>query len=112
MKRKFLFNYDSLDSYINEEQKKPNWIAWELKIFRNNCKNNLSDSKEYILIINESTREIMIDGQTDLKNKFYTLPTGYEMSDKDRLYRQIKLAMEEAKMRWIYDEIFKEIKED
>ena len=116
MERKFLFNYDALNNYINEEQKKPNRTAWELKILRNNCKNNLSnvlsDSKEYILIINESTWEITINGQKDLKDKFYTLPTGYKMSNKDRLYRQIKFAMDEAKKRWIYDQIFKEIKED
>ena len=113
MERKFLFNYDALNSYINEEEKKPDWTAWELKILRNNCKNNLlnilSDSKEYILIINESTWEITINGETDLQDRFYTLTTGYKMSNKDKLYRQIKFAIDEAKNRWIYDKIFKEI---
>lgn len=116
MERKFLFNYDALNNYINEEEKKPDRTAWELKILRNNCKNNLSnvlsDSKEYILIINESTWEITINGQTDLQDKFYMLPIWYKMNNKDRLYRQIKFAMDEAKNRWIYNQIFKEIKEN
>jgi len=116
MERKFIFNYDALNKYIDEEQKKPERTAWELKILRNNCKNNLLNvlynPEEYILIINESTWDITINWQTDLKDKFYTLPTWFEMSDKDRLYRQIKLAMEEAKIRWIYDQIFKEKEEN
>ncbi len=114
MERKFLFNYDALNSYINEEQKKPNRTAWELKILRNNCKNNLvdnlSDPKEYTIIINESTWDIIINGQTDLQDKFYMLPTWYKMSNKSKLYRQVKFAMKEAKDRWIYDQVFKEIK--
>jgi hypothetical protein len=115
MKRKFIFNYDALNSYINEEQKKPDRTAWELKILRNNCKNNLiynlSNPKEYIIIIDESTWDISINGQTDLQERFYTLPTWYKMNNKDRLYRQVKFALEEAKKRWIYDQIFKEIKD-
>ncbi len=114
MERKFLFNYNALNSYINEEQKKPNRTAWELKILRNNCKNNLvdnlSDPKEYTIIINESTWDIIINGQTDLQDKFYMLPTWYKMSNKSKLYRQVKFAMKEAKDRWIYDQVFKEIK--
>jgi len=115
MERKFIFNYEALNSYIDEEQKKPDRTAGELKILRNNCKNNLSDTlsnpKKYILIINESTWDISINWQTDLKDKFYMLPTWYKISNKDSLYRQVKLAIDEAKDRWIYDQIFKEIRE-
>lgn len=115
MERKFLFDYTTLNDYLNELQKDPNHREWELSILRDNCKNNLLDAlsspKEYVLIINESTWEITINGESDLENKFYMIPTSYEMSNKSRLYRQIKFAMDEAKKRWIYDQIFKEIKD-
>ena len=38
------------------------------------------------------------------------LPTWYEMNKKARLYRQIKLSMEEAEKRGIFEQIFKEIR--
>ena len=114
MERKFLFDYNALNNYIDKEQKEPDRTAGELKILRNNCKNNLTDNlsnpQEYTIIINESTWDITINGQADLQDKFYMLPTWYKMSNKDRLYRQIKFAMKEAKDRWIYDQVFKEIK--
>ena len=116
MKRKFLFNYDALDSYLNEQQKNPNRTDWEITMLRDNCRNNLSDvltnSKEYTITINESTWYITINGEMGLEDKFDMLPTWYKMSNKSRLYRHIKLAMDEAKNRGIYDQIFKEIKED
>ena len=116
MERKFLLNYKTLNDYINEHQKDLDRTDWELTIFRDNCKKYLTEtlnkSSEYYMIINEDTWEITINWQTDLKNKFYMIPTWYEMNNKDKLYHQVKLAMEEAKNRWIYDKIFKEIRED
>lgn len=114
MKRKFLFNYNALDNYLNEQQKNPNRTDGEITMLRNNCKENLVDtlynSKEYIIIINESSWEVSINWQTDLQDKFDMLPTWYKMSNKDKLYRQVKLAMERTKNNWIYNQIFKEIK--
>ena len=115
MERKFILNYDALDSYLKEWQKKPHWTDGQLTLLRNNCKNNildiLSNSKEFIITINETTGEITINWEKNLQEKFYMLPSCYDMNDKARLYRQIKQALEEAKNRWIYDQIFKEIKE-
>ena len=112
--RKWLFNYIVLDSLINELQKEPLWTAGELKIFRDNCKRCLLDDtsnpREFVIVINESSGDININGRQDLHDIFDMLPTGYEMSNKDRLYRQVKLAMEEAKNRGIYNQIFIEIK--
>ncbi len=115
MERKFLFNYDALDNYLNEQQKNPNRTDWEITMLRDNCRNNLSDvltnSQEYTITINESTWDITINGKIGLEDKFDMLPTWYKMNNKDRLYRQIRLAMERAKNNWIYDQFFKEIKE-
>lgn len=112
--RKWLFNYIVLDGFLNECQKDPNWTAGELKIFRDNCKKYLLDKspnpRKFVIVINESSGDISINGRLDLHDIFYMLPTGYKMSNKDRLYHQVKLAMEEAKNRGIYDLIFKEIK--
>ena len=38
------------------------------------------------------------------------LPTWYEMDNKTRLYHQVKLSMEEAEKRGIFEQIFKETK--
>lgn len=116
MERKFILNYNVLDNYLTEWQKNPHRTDGQLTLLRDNCKNNLKNillnSEECEIIINESTREIKINGQTDLEDRFYTLPTEYEMSSKDRLYRQVKMAMDEAKTRWIYERIFTETESD
>lgn len=115
MERKFLFNYERLNNYLIEWQKDPNWTDWELTVFRDNCRNNianvLNNPEECIITINESTWEIKINGESDLQDKFYMIPTWFKMSNKAKLYRQIKLAMEEARNRWIYNQVFKEIKD-
>lgn len=114
MQRKFTFNYDALNNYLAESQKKPNRTDGELTMLRDNCKNNLKDalsnSKECIIIIDESTWDITINWENDIKDKFYMIPTWYEMSNKDKLYHQIKEAMDEAKNHWIFNQVFKEIK--
>ncbi len=85
-------------------------------MLRDNCRNNLSDvltnPKKYTITINESTWDITINGKVGLEDKFDMLPTRYKMNNKDRLYHQVKLAMERTKNHWIYDQIFKEIKEN
>lgn len=116
MERKFLFNYDALDSYLNEQQKNQDWTDWELTMLRDNCKKHLKKdwdkSNEYIISVNEDTWDVSINWQTNLQDKFQMLPTWYKMDNKTRLYRQIKLSMEEAEERWIYEKIFKEIREE
>lgn len=114
--RKFIFNYSVLSNYLEEWQKDPYWTAGELKIFCNNCRkyllDTIKDPENIIIIINESTRDITINGQTDLQDKFYLLPTGYPIDNKTGLYRQVKFAMEEAKSRGVYDEVFVEIRDE
>lgn len=116
MEREFIFNYDALDNYLNEQQKNPDWTDWEITMLRDNCKKYLKDSwknsKEYTILINEDTWDITINWQKDLKDKFKMLPTWYEMSNKDKLYRQVKLSMDYAERVGIYDQIFKEIRKD
>ena len=116
MERKFLFNYDALDNYLNEQQKNPDWTDWELTLLRDNCKKHIkkewNKSNEYIISVNEDTWDVSINWQTNLEDKFQMLPTWYKMDNKTRLYRQIKLSMEEAEERWIYEKIFKEIREE
>lgn len=115
MERKFLLNYKALDDYLNEQQKNPDRTDGEITMLRDNCKNNLAENllnpKEIIITINGSTWDISINWQKDLQDKFDMLPIGYKMNNKSRLYRQIRLSMESAKKLWIYDQIFKEIKE-
>jgi hypothetical protein len=116
MERKFLFNYDALDNYLNEQQKNQDRTDWELTMLRDNCKKHLKKdwdkSNEYIISVNEDTWDVSINWQTNLQDKFQMLPTWYKMDNKTRLYRQIKLSMEEAEVRWIYEKIFKEIREE
>lgn len=116
MEREFILNFDKLNSYIDEWQKDEDRTDWELTMLRDNCrdcfKNELDNLNQYILIVNESTRDITINGQTDLQDKFNTIPSWYEIDNKTKIYRQVKMAMDEAKTRWIYDETFKEIKEN
>ena len=115
MEREYLFNYDALDSYLNEKQKDPDWTDWELTMLRDNCKKYLKESwkpsDKYIILINDDTWDITINWQKNLEDVFDMLPTWYEMSNKDGLYRQVILALEEARDRGIYDLIFK-TKED
>lgn len=112
MEREFLFNYDALDNYLNEQQKSPDWTNWELTMFRDNCKKYLTKTannlKEFVISINERNWDIIINWQKNLENIFQTLPTWYEMSNKARLYRQVISALEEAKYREIFDKIFTE----
>ena len=116
MERKFLLNYDALNDYLIEWQKDPNRTNGQLTLLRDNCKNNLtnvlSNSKEYIITIDESTWDITINWEKDLQEKFLMFSSSYWMDKKSRLYRQVKQALEEAKYRWIYNQIFKEIRED
>ena len=113
MERKFKFNYNTLNKYIEEWQKDKNRTDWELTILRDNFKNLLVDVlnkwKEYIISINESTWEVTINWKSGLEDQFYMIPSWYPMSNKSKLYRQIKGAMDEAENYWIYDEIFEEI---
>ena len=98
-----------------ESQKDPNWTDWELTLLRNNCKNNLavilSNPEEVMIIIDETNWEISINWEKNLQEKFYMFPSCYGTDKKSRLYHQVKQALEKAKNRWIYDEIFKEVKE-
>lgn len=116
MERKYIFNVNELNSYLDEQQKNPDWIDWELTILRNNCMNNLFEifdsSKEYTIIINEDNWEVKINNQSNLWEKFYLMPSWFDMDKKDGLYRQVKSAMEEAENRGIFDKIFIEIKEE
>ena len=116
MERKIVFNYDALDNYLKEQQKNPNRTNWELTMLRDNCRKYLietaEDLKELIISINESTRDVTINGEIGLENKFDTLPTWYEMDRKAKLYRQIKLSMEEAEKLGIFGEIFKDTRKE
>lgn len=115
MERKFILNYNELNSCIIEWQKNSTRTDGELTIFRDNCKKQLRhtqlDPEKRIIIINELTWDITINWEKGLEDKFYMIPTWYKISNKSKLYRQIKDAMNEAENRWIYDKIFKEVKE-
>ena len=112
MERTILFNCAALDNYLEERQKNPDRTDWELTMLRDNCKRYIKNEKnEYIININELTWNVSINGQTDLQDKFYMLPTWYDIDNRTKLYRQVKQALEEAKTRWIYNQIFKEIRE-
>lgn len=115
MERKFILNYDALDNYLIEWQKNPHRTDGQLTLLRDNCKNNLTNTllnpKECEIVINETNWEIIINWEKDLQNKFYMFPVCYGMDKKARLYRQVKQALEEAGTRWIYNQIFKEIRE-
>lgn len=110
---KYFFNYIVLDSILNELRKEPHWADGELTMFSDNCKKYLLDGssnpRKFVIVINGTTGDISINGRKDLHDKFDYLP-GFEMSNKSRLYRQIYLAMEEAKDRGIYDLVFTEYK--
>lgn len=114
MEREFLFNYEALDNYLNEQQKNPNRTNGELTVFRDNCKKYLIETstnlKELVISINNSNWNVSINWQKWLEDKFYMLPTWYEMSNKSRLYRQVKLSMEEAERLGVFDKIFKEVR--
>ena len=116
MEREFIFNYDALDNYLNEHQKDPNRTDWELTMLRNNCKKHLKKdwdkSSEYIISVDEDTWDVSINWQNNLEDKFQMIPTWYEMSNKARLYRQIKLSMDEAEERGIFNQIFKETRKE
>lgn len=71
----------------------------------------LDSTNEFIIKINDSTWDISINWQVGLEDKFTTLPTWYEMSNKSRLYTQFQRSIESAKFNWIYDKIFKYIKQ-
>ena len=77
--RQFLFDYNRLDSFLIEGQKSPDWTDGELTMFRDNCRkyvvNSLEDTRKCLITINESTGEVTINGQKDLKDKFSFLPT-------------------------------------
>ena len=110
---KYFFNYIVLDSILNELRKEPHWTDGELTMFRDNCKKYLLDGssnpRKFVIVINDSTGDISINGRKDLHEKFDFLG-GFEMSNKNRLYRQVFLAMEEAKDRGIYKLVFTEYK--
>ena len=112
--RKWTFNYVALDSIINKLEQELGYTAGELTMFRDNCKKYLlktaSNPRRFIIVINEDTGEVRINGRCDLHNKFQMLPTGYQMSNKSRLYRQVSSAIQEARSRGIYKKVFKEFK--
>ena len=111
-----MFNYNKLSNYLDEAQKDPHWTSGELMLFKDNCRNHvvdtLNDTENITITIDENTGDITIGGQNDdILDKFYFLPKPYPLSKKDQLYSQMKRAMEEAKFRGIYDQVFKEIRE-
>lgn len=114
MIRKWAFDYVALDRIINKLEQEPNYTAGELTMFRDNCRKYLlrtaTNPRRFVIVINEDTGEVIINGRRDLHNKFKFLPTGYEMSNESRLYRHLFLAMEEARSRGIYEQVFKEVK--
>ena len=85
-------------------------------MLRDNCKKYLVETaenlKEFTISINESNWDISINWQKWLEDKFATLPTWYEMSNKSRLYRQLRLSMESAEKLGIFNQIFKEVKKE
>ncbi len=116
MERTYIFNINELDKYLDEQQKNPDWVDWELTILRNNCTNSifevLEGPKKCQITINEDNWEVIINKQKSLWEKFYLMPSWFDMDKKDGLYRQVKYAMEEAENRGIFDKIFIEIKEE
>lgn len=116
MERKYSFDYDTLNSYLNEKQKNKDWEDWELTMLRNNYKANLfnvlDNPQKCIITINEDTWKIKFDGNSEQLKNFELMPSWFEIDKETWVYRQIKYAMEEAKDSWIFEQIFKEIKED
>ena len=110
MEREFIVNYENLDNLIIQWQRNPERTDWELTMLRNNLKNTTQDLNELRITINESNWEIKINWKNEIN--FKTIPTWYNIDKKIRKYRQVKQAMEEAKNRWIYNEIFKEINKE
>jgi len=114
MERKYTLNYEALNSYINKQQKNANRTDGELTMLRDNCKKYLAgtakDLKEFYISINEDSWDITINWQKWLEDKFNMIPTWYEMSNKSRLYRQVKFSIEAAERLGVFDKIFKEIR--
>lgn len=108
MERKFIIDIQKINNYITQAQKKPNRTDWELTMFCLNCK-KLRINWNLIIEINENSWEIKINWMTNIYEKFKFIPTWYKIDEKTKLYRQVKLAMSEAKNYWIYESVFKEI---
>lgn len=110
MEREIIFNYTVLNDYLNEQQKNPQRTDGELTMLRDNCKNYIKkewkNSDNFVIKINDETLDISINWQSWLENIFKTLPTWYRMSNKVRLYSQVISAIQEAKDRGIYEQIF------
>ena len=105
----FILNYEVLDNYINEQKNIPWRTDWELTMLRNNCKNNIKDDNwdtpnKINISINHETWDITVNWQ-NVENLFDTLPT-FEMSKKNKIYRQITHALQEARERRIYEQVF------
>ena len=111
MEREFIINYENLDNFISQQQNNPDRTDWELTMLRNNLKKIKQNLDEFRITINETIWEIKIEWETDIENKFKTIPTGYDESNKNKIYHQIKQSIEEAKSYWVYNQIFSEIKE-
>jgi len=106
-----ILNYESLNNYLNEQKNIPGYAAWELEMLRDNCQrkemkdNNWNIPKEFTISINHETWDVTINWK-NVEEIFDTLWT-FDMSKKNKIYRQVILALDEAKDRGIYDLIFK-----
>ena len=106
-----ILNYETLDNYINEQKNISGYTAWELKMLRDNCQNekmrdnNWNIPKEFTISINHETGDVTINWK-NVEEIFDTLWT-FDMSKKSKIYRQIRLAINEAKDNGVYDLIFK-----
>ena len=116
MERRYSFDFNTLNSYITENQKKIDREDWELTMLRDNYKSHLfvvlDNPQKCVVTIDEDNWEIKFDGNSEQLKDFELISSWFDIDKKMWVYRQIKYAMEEAKESWIFDKIFKEIKEE
>ena len=115
--RTYVMNYKVLNEIITEGQKDPDWVDGELTIFKENCEKYIlkkSDNLEKVIIVmNTTKKDVTINGRSMnyIIKHFYFMPTGFEMSEKSKVFRQLYFALDEAQDRGIYNQVFTEIRD-
>lgn len=108
---KIILDSSKLHTIIEEQKTKPWWVFGNLELLDKNICYNLIDllwswQKNIEIMIDHSNESVTINWLSADEN-MQSMPLDIEESQKQKSYRHIISAMQQAINMWVFDDIFK-----
>lgn len=108
---KIILDSSKLHSIIEEQKKQPWWMFGNLELLDKNITYNLVDIlwawQENVEIVIDHWNECITINWLSADEDIQSMPLGIEESQKQKSYRHIISAMQQALNMWVFDKIFK-----